>query len=85
MATERAFSLFGPLPGLWSRNGHQLGQQFHSRSNVFAYDALPEPYVDVCHIRHDLRPRLDRDLVHVSGNERVEVGRCEGAFKGWMV
>lgn len=84
MATERTFPLFSPFPWIRYRDGYQLGQQFRSGSDVSAYDALLEPFVDVCYIRRDLRPGLGRCVVHLSGNERAAARRCEGAFKGWM-
>lgn len=84
MATERTFPLFGPLSRIRPRDGHQLGQQFRGWFDVFAHDALLEPHMDICRIRRDLHPGLGRGVVHLSGNERVAVRRCEGAFTRWM-
>ena len=84
MATRRTIPLFGPFSRVRSRDGHQLGQQFRRRADIFTHDALLECHVDICHICRDMCPGLGRGVVDIPRNQRVGLRGRQGAFAGRM-
>lgn len=84
MAAKRALPAVGSLAGIRVGHCHELGQQFHRRTDLFADDAIHHSAVDIFRLCGDLRSRLGLHVEDLSRNQGLRTGRCSRSFDAWM-